>query len=508
VRASSYIGAGELALALACASVMVAACNGGDGSIGETCRRQSDCLDELQCFDHFCTQLCHSHIDCGDGYRCEPNGECALVTAAMGDRCFREIECGPGQTCALDTEDLDGDGTLAGTCQQQQPGLTTEEACSADTDCQTGICSLGHCTQMCGQIRDCPPPGLTCAFVPRVLAGSAPRFGSCIASSGVITNEFSLPAPGATIKVPVPSNANSFAVVTQIDDDEQLVGAWRVTGPGGAILYRASTSPDDFYDNPIRYQPARSISTLLIPNTPSVDLATAVYEVEVSSRFPSGEPGTAAPLVRVLYKVDTGATLDLHFYFLDLADHPCSASFDGGRLDAGSAGDSDHFRAYLNEIRDIFAAAGIHLGAVDYTDIADRKDLDALARDRAGELFTLATRRNGLSVFLVRSISPIGVQLVVNATPGPPQTPGSVASGVAISADTLCYQSWPELARLTAHALARQMGLYYNRDPRGFADSIPDSDESAANLMFFGEGGGVAISPGQAEVLSHYPGLQ
>jgi hypothetical protein len=108
----------------------------------------------------------------------------------------------------------------------------------------------------------------------------------------------------------------------------------------------------------------------------------------------------------------------------------------------------------------------------------------------------------------VRAIAPAGVQAIVAGTPGPPRTPGSRASGLAIGADTLCYRDWPALARITAHAVARQMGLYYNRAPDGHLDAVPDSDDSSANLMFFGDLGGAALSAQQSEVLRRYPGLK
>lgn len=506
MRASSHISAGELALALACASAVLAACSSGDGAIGAACVDRSDCLAELQCFDRLCKPVCHAHLDCGDGYQCE-DGECAVVSSLVGDPCFREIDCGPGQTCAPDREDFNGDGTLTGTCTAQRPGKVLDDECAADDECQTGLCSLGRCTQMCAQISDCPS-GLTCARVPRAAGGAMPRFGACMQGSGVVEQLLELPATGATIQVPVPSNAVSFAVVSRVDDPAQLVGAWRVVGPDGVLLYRAPSAPDQFYQNVIRYQPAAGISTLLVPNTPAVDLANSIYEVDIGSRFADGSPGSSPVHVRILYKVDTAATLDLHFHFLSLADHPCAAAFDGGVLDGAHARSSQRFATYVDQVRRTLGGAGILLSDPTYSDVTDRADLDSLDRSRAGELFALGSDRTGIDVFLVRSISPVGVQVAVNATPGPPRTTGTSSSGVAISMDTLCYQSWADLARLTAHAVARQMGLYYSRDPNGYPDPIPDSDESADNLLYFGDQGGSSLSRGQAQVLSRYPGLR
>jgi hypothetical protein len=506
VRASSHIGAGELALALACASAVLAACAGGDGVIGATCTERSDCLAQLQCFEELCRPACHAHPDCGDGYRCD-DGECEVVSSSLGASCFREIECGPGQTCAPDRADFNGDGTLTGTCTVQEPGKVLGDECASDDECQTQMCSLGRCAQMCAQITDCPG-GLTCARVPRAIDDTTPRLGACMQGSGVVEHRLELPAPGATIQVPVPSNAVSFAVVSLVDDPAQLVGAWRVVGPGGVLLYQASAAPGQFYQNVIRYQPSPGVSTLLVPNTPAVDLANSIYEVDIGSRFPDGSLGSSPVHVRILYKVDTAATLDLHFHFLSLADHPCAAAFDEGVLDASSAPVSQRFQTYVDQVRRTLGEAGILLSEPTFSDVVDRADLDSIDRARAGELFALGREPTGVDVFLVRSISPVGVQVAVNATPGPPRTNGTSASGVAIAMDTLCYQGWPDLARLTAHAIARQMGLYYSRDPNGYPDPIPDTDESVDNLLYFGDQGGWSLSRGQAQVLSRYPGLR
>jgi hypothetical protein len=287
-----------------------------------------------------------------------------------------------------------------------------------------------------------------------------------------------------------------------------MVGATRVVAPDGALLYAAPRRAEDFHENPIRYEPGLAVSTLLVSNTPSVKLQVGAYTVDVESRLPDGGDGTAVPRLRVLYKMDTGATLDLHFHFLDLSAHPCSETFDGGRLDAASAQVSAGFAAYLAELAAVFDAAGVHLGDITYHDITDRDDLDGVERDRVGELFVRAEQESGVNVFFVRSIAPAGVQAVVGATPGPPRTAGTPASGVAIGMDTLCYRNWLQLARISAHAIARQMGLYYNRDPAGHPDTIADSDESATNLMFFGDLGGTSLSSGQGEVLRRYPGLR
>jgi hypothetical protein len=507
VRASSHIGAGALAVGSVCAHLALAGCLGGNAQVGESCAVTPDCDDDLQCLERVCAERCHSHVNCGDGYTCEVGGECTLVSSAIGDRCLREIECGPGQACIVDDRDNDGDGRLAGTCQVQAPGWAIAAKCTRGSECRSGLCSLGRCTQLCQQASDCPP-SMSCALMPRLLHDSAPRFSGCLPGRGVLAHDIPLSAPSEMVRVPVPSSALSFALVAQVDDEEQLVGAEHVVAPDGRTLYALPSNAEEYYANPIRYQPRTSVSTLLVSNTPTIELLAGVYEVTISSRLAGGGRGTAVPSVRVFYKLDTASTLDLHFHFLDLSNHPCKGAFQGGRLDADTAQESEQFGAYLAALDAVFDAAGVHLGDVTYNDMRDRDDLDSIDRERAGSLFALAERGTGVNVFFVRSIAPAGVQAMVGDTPGPPRTAGTPASGVAIGVDTLCYRGWPELARITAHAVARQMGLHYNRDPDGHLDTVPDSDDLSSNLMFFGDLGGETLSRGQHEVLRRYPGLR
>ncbi|HKE13563.1 MAG TPA: hypothetical protein VKB80_01745 [Kofleriaceae bacterium] len=507
MRASSHIGAGGLALSFVCALLALTACNGGDAMIGDACGETSDCDEALQCLERVCVERCHTHVDCGDGYRCERGGECELVDSAFGDVCEREVDCGPGQACSLDTVDPDENGALTGTCQEQVAGLPIAAECRADDECQTGICALGRCTQLCRQLSDCPP-AMRCASVPRLFADSAPRFSACLPARGVISQDIAMSSPSEVVRVPVPSSAQSFALVAQLDDDTQRVGAELVVAPDGRVLYAEPATPEEYFTNPIRYEPGIAVSTLFVSNSTAVDVQVGAYEVTVKSELPDGGPGTAVPHLRAFYKLDTGATLDVHFHFLNMKGHPCSQAFDDGRLDAASARDSNRFKGYLATLESVFADAGIHIGDVTYSDIAGRADLDGIERDRPGPLFALADHDTGVNVFFVRSIAPAGVQAVVGATPGPPRTPGSAASGVAVGVDTLCYRNWSELSRITAHAVARQMGLYYNRDPDGHPDAIGDSDDLASNLMFFGDLGGASLSSGQREVLRRYPGLR
>jgi len=431
-----------------------------------------------------------------------------LVLSEIGDACGSEWDCGPGQGCVLDPNDGNNDNHLEATCQLQGSGGNVGSECTLDSDCRNTLCTLGHCSQVCSVKEDCPQ-GTGCETIPRLVNGSATLFEGCLQNTGVLATSVAMDAPSGSLLVPMPSSAKSLAMVTKVDDGSHLVGATRVVSPSGQLLFRESSSIEEFLSNAIRYSRSKQVSTLLVPNDNALSLETGMYQIDVEASLPPFGPGTAIPKVTLFYKFSESRILDLHFYFLDLTDHPCESSFDVPTLSAGTADESKNFQdIYRAEIKQIFSQANIVIGNVDYEDI-DRADLDGIVSTQdLNDLFRLAHNTEGLAIFLVRSLSPDGVQTLGTSIPGPPRTPGTASSGVAVSMDTLCYRSWETLARVTAHSMAAQMGLWDNRDPEGIVDPISDSDMSSENLMFFGEFGGTDISPGQSRVLGLYPGLR
>ncbi len=483
--------------------VGAAGCPNPGRGLGEECSSTGDCRDELQCLGETCTPLCQTHSACGDGYLCDGAGICNLVFSAIGDPCRRELDCGPGQACVLDAVDSDSDGVLAATCQDDQPGVVTGGACEQDDDCRNHICALGRCTQLCIDDSDCPD--LACATLPRPGPTGAPTFQGCLQGSGTLSTSIEMTAAHQDIQVVVPSNAISFAVVAEIDDDSQRVGASYIESPSGTPLYRTPFGPDEFYDNALRHRPARAISTIVVPNTPALAIETGAYQFSIGSFFEAGA-GTAVPEVTVVYKLGPATTLDLHLNFLNLEDHPCS---DVDQLDATSAQEAGDFHTvYLAELRRILASAGITVGRITYRDIDNRPDLDGLNLDNLADLLRLDQDSDGISIFFVRSINPTGVVAISGGNPGPPLLAGSAASGIAVSVDTLCYRHWPVIARASAHEIARYLGLFRNVEPDGKPDPIPDSDTATTNLMHFSEESvGTELSDGQRTVLHLHPGL-
>lgn len=488
------------------ASFLLAACGGG-ADLGEPCGSPSACDDGLQCLAHVCVPRCERHTDCGDGHICRSDGVCEAVDSEIGELCEREVDCAPGQACHLLDEDLDGDGLLTASCQPEVSGGVLDDPCRDDDDCRTGTCVIGRCVDLCLTELDCPETHL-CTSMPREIPGdlvggtaNASFFG-CLPARGTIRYDVPIVAPYQRFFLPVPGTAQAVAMVATVEDPAQLVGAALVESPAGDVLYELPFTRDEYFANALRHDVMPGVATLLIPQVPG-QLEAGAYAVEIGSYLGSPQvPGTEVPDVEIIYKLDPAVTLDLHFHFLDLSDHPCS----GGVTGAASAATSVQFQdVYLRELNLIFARAGVVVdrdNGVTYEDILDRPDLDGLDVSRLGDLLELAETPGGMHVFFVRSIAPAGLQALAGGPPAPPGVPGTRASGVVVAMDTLCYRpDWARLARITAHEIARALGLHRTIEPDRHVDPIEDSDFDPSNLMHFSDLGGDELSDDQRAIL-------
>jgi hypothetical protein len=499
------------------ALIVLAGCPAGSGKTGDPCGGNDDCDGTLQCLNTRCVPQCERAPDCGDGYACDDHGYCQPATGTDGDACTSEVDCEAGLSCQI-TDVLD-DGLLSTTCTAQLPGRPVGAPCDDITDCRNGTCALGRCVDLCQRSRDCAP-GHSCVTIPHLPLPTT-TFSGCLPSSGSVSWSIPMSSPSGEILLPVPVAARSAQLVMAVNDPGQQVGATAVLVQNeGTRIYSVpcSMAPgtvcdsfaalDQFYEQQIRHMPGFGQSVLLLPSGTSGPIGPNVYRVDVSS-FRNNAPGSAIPRVTAVVQLSAGAILDLHFFFLDLTEHPCGAMTNHATLDASSAKAAPFFQGtYLGELQSIFAGAGVVLGELTFEDIRDRPKLDTLEVANAGELFSLGRHRTGINVFFVRSLSPIGLQ-AFGPNPGPAGLGGTRQSGIAIGLDTLCYRDWTKLARITAHEIARYMGLYHNVEPeralpqRDWRDLIHDNDSGppSTNLMFFSELGGVELSPGQQEIL-------
>jgi len=492
----------------------VASC-GGNGDVGESCENHADCASGLQCFDLTCVPRCDRHADCGDGHICRADEICELVTSEIGDDCSREVDCGPGQACHLNDEVFGG--ALHASCQRERAGNVLDASCTDDDDCRTGTCVIGRCVDLCVDDSDCPDQHV-CPWIQRELDDDeVADFQGCLPASGNIVYPVPFTVEYDRFFLPVPSNATSVALVSSLTDPTQLVGAARVESPTGELLYQLPLSREEYFQNRLRHEPTTGVSTLIIPQTPDpvASLVAGAYVVELGSYIDLQTPGTEIPVVDVIYKLSlpTQETirLPIHFYFLDLEEHPCAAGFDDGTLDAAAAqAAGSGFQTFATALKGIFNRNTVQLEieTATYADITGRPDLDALSEARLGDLLSLSDEDGGISVFFVRTLSPAGLQGLVGGPPCPPGRSGTRASGIVIGVDTLCYRTWIDLARTTAHEIARSLGLQRNIEPDGYTDSIAGSDSSSDNLMYYSEFGGDDLDPDQQLLLRKSPAVQ
>ncbi len=516
------------------------ACPGGSNGLGQTCGGNGDCASVLQCQASVCVPRCLYAPECGDGFKCTTDGTCVAATGQTGDACTSETDCSAGLACQLDSAPVDG--VLHATCGAAAGARPAAAACDADADCRNGTCALGRCVDLCNPTgsgagakfaSDCVD-GDKCTSVPRVGSGAGVAFNGCLPESATIQWTIPVSGPQATIEVPVPFGVRSVALSLEIDDLNQEVGVAEVRNPGGQSLFLLGADAT----NQLRNEPGFGQSIIQIPASPDLPgvldgladqpLPTGAYRVTVESLRPPFSQalpiiGSATPRVTAVAKLGQGTVLDLHFYFLDFTDHPCASKLGTETLSASSAAVGGFFQTdYLGELRRVFNLAGISLGQVTYEDLAGataHPDLDGPDVSNAPALLALGAHAGGINVFLVRALSPVGLQ-TFGPTPGPAGLAGTAASGIIVGVDTLCYRSWTDLARLTAHELAHYMGLYDNvtlASPASPTDPIRDNDgdpNPSSNLMFYSEFNGrelthgFVLSPGQQDIIKRSPVLR
>lgn len=502
-----------LALSLLLPLMLLAsgACD-NSGALGASCDSTSECAKDLQCVHQVCIAKCERASECGDGFSCDDDGRCKEAELTQGSTCNSETDCVAGLACVLEKSDENNDGSLQATCTLDRVGHAIGHACTRDNECRNGTCALGRCVDLCAGTRDCPL-GLECTTLPRVEANGA-MFRGCLPERALLTWDIPVPSPSSDVLVPVPLNALSMSLSMSVVDESQLVGATLVTAPprGDKIFDRRDS--DEI--NKLRHRALPTRSVLQIPSSSGAKLEPGTYHVSLGSLRPNGQPGSATPRLKASIRTgsrDDSALLQLHFHFLDLTGHPCADQFDSKsgkkELNAAEAARvaSDFQSAYITELRTIFAKANVAIG-VTYDDLTANASapFDNVTGENVRALLAQGKHKSGINVFLVRGISPVGV-LALGPTPGPAGA-SAAPSGVVVSLEPLCYRSWQQVARTTAHQLARYMGLFPNRDVFGQRDPIDDSDDSTENLMFFSEGGGTKISPGQRAVLVASPAAE
>ena len=488
--------------------LLLASCGGA--GLGDTCDVSSDCGARLQCVSNVCRPLCERAPDCGDGYACNNDGICVEATGDQGDLCKSEVECKPGLACRL-SPPTSPTLPVAGSCGDELNaiGHPAGAQCAVDAECRNGTCALGHCIDLCNTTRDCGV-GMECTHIPWVPQGkdtnrNGQMFAGCLQATGTLAWNLPVNGPVTSVPLAIPESAQSVSISMRVDDPTQYVGVTKIIDPLGNSILEFSQGA---YGTPVRHRPALGQSVLAMPSTPDVAFSPGMYTLSVRSltALDENKTGTATPVVTAVVKLDSSVILDLHFYFLNLDEHPCAAAFDGGTLNATTAVTGQIFKnQFIHSLSGDLASSGVALGTITYDDLKNHPDLDGPSLANVNDLLKLGTHSVGINVFFVRSMSPAGVQ-AFGPNPGPAGLASTadvgLQSGVIISLDSLCYESWTEVARLTTRELARYMGLYNNIELGGQVDPIMDSEPTSTNLMYFSEaGGGTFLSSGQIKIL-------
>lgn len=505
--------------------VILTGCPGGSGEIGTSCGNNGDCSSKLQCLANRCQPRCERAPDCGDGYSCDADGLCQPAISAVGDTCQSETDCAAGFTCQP-ADSADVHQHLVGNCIKEVSAALAGSACTTSHDCRSGTCSLGHCTDLCREPNDCAR-GFACVNVPSVTVSNA-LFKGCLPEGGVISWDIPVTPGNPEVLIPAPEGATSVSLVMSVTDASQTVGATSVLTPDGSRIYSRPCSSalgacseddeaDQYFAQAERHTPGLGQSVLSIPSGTNLNITTGVYRVKVAAQLADGAPSPSPVKATAVIRLDTGGQLDLHFFFLDLTDHPCQATIGPQVLDALQAPFMSTFQNdFLGEIQHVFSNASINVTGATYTDLLDHPALDGLDLSHVGDLLKLGAYPSGINVFFVRTLSPAGVQAYA-PNPGPAGLAGTQGSGIVIGLDALCYRDWGQLARLTSHELARYMGLYHNvelkfplhatwRDQIDSDNPTSSSADLTDNLMYFAEPLDTnhdlpVISSGQRQVL-------
>lgn len=157
----------------------------GDGAMCATCGSGADCANGI-CLrypdgNNYCGADCASSSDCGAGDRCVsvsgagnqcvrgPMGSETCAVAPSG--CTSDAACATGQRCDL----------ASGDCVAvPSGGLGLGGTCAAATECASGLCLAGRCSQSCNWLdtRSCPS-----GFFCNGMATGTCDEGLCVAGS-------------------------------------------------------------------------------------------------------------------------------------------------------------------------------------------------------------------------------------------------------------------------------------------------------------------------------------
>jgi hypothetical protein len=293
-----------------------------------------------------------------------------------------------------------------------------------------------------------------------------------------------------------PSAATTLDVLEHLDDD-----TWPVPDPvrpcrpplcarklstrdsEPRVLFELAQLPEQGPDNPIASGNHVNPLTVLLPNGPRAEPASAGYMLELEAK-------RAGDLrITTLHRQARGQRLDLNVYYV-------------GARDLIATGDRGipAMRAALEEVDRIFAQADVFIGEVRQIEVRGallergvplpaaevsqgfrRLRTQYQVLPQLPKLFELSAGAAdiALDVFLVADIDSTGGDIggISGGTPAPLGMHGTPGSGIVIAADMfLANGDTAKLGRTLAHELGHALGLFHPTEANGSVfDPLPDT---------------------------------
>ena len=429
---------------------------------------------------------------------------CLLPEGVCTINCSQSADCAAGRVCTWRAVvDASGNRTsIRSLCADIVTGAPSGGVCNQDSGCQSGFCHLGTCSEAC---KATCPIGMSCQASQEPLkAGYTKAIKTCLPAQGITVYDFASRPVTDPAVIPVPENAVSSTVVMQGGDTLYPIVSSLVAPDSTQLI----SNGGDPLAQPERYYPETQIGTMFLPNTPTWPLQVGPYKYKalLCDDTMTNCDNPPSP-THIYYKLAPGAkqdtgTLTVNFIFNGLAGHAC------GSLTAATAPSSSAMKKVLANFSMIYAKAGITIGTVNYYDLS-RSDLyDINGNDEAtlNKLFETSSflSNRAVNVFLVRSMSPMGLLGVAGGIPGPP-IHGTAHSGIVANWDGQCYGV---MGNVVPHEVGHYLGLFHNieADAKGnddptHQDAIDDTNTSHNNLMYWNEEGGDEVSAGQGWVM-------